>query len=48
VADRGLVSAGGRADYRLTEMRDAFAWFEDQLEQYVKQRRSGTTATPTG
>jgi hypothetical protein len=48
VADRGLVAAGGRADYRLAEMRDAFAWFEDQLEQYVKQRRSGRTTTPAG
>ncbi len=40
VAERGIESAGGRADYRLIEMRDAFAWFEDQMEQYVKQPRS--------
>lgn len=43
VAERGLVAAGGRADYRLVEMRDAFAWFEDHLDHYVKQRRSGAT-----
>ncbi|HTT88696.1 MAG TPA: hypothetical protein VMF65_04020 [Acidimicrobiales bacterium] len=41
VADRGITSAGGRADYRLVEMRDAFAFFEDQLEQHIKQRLSG-------
>ncbi len=40
VAERGIESAGGRADYRLMEMRDAFAWFEDQMDEYVKQRRS--------
>jgi hypothetical protein len=41
VAERGIEAAGGRADYRLTEMRDAFAWFEDQMGQYLKQRQSG-------
>jgi hypothetical protein len=46
VAERGLIAAGGRADYRLVEMRDAFAWFEDHLDQYVKQRRTGTAGPP--
>jgi hypothetical protein len=40
VAERGIAAAGGRADYRLAEMRDAFAWFEDELEQFIKQRLS--------
>ena len=46
VADRGIKAAGGRADYRLIEMRDAFAWFEDQMGQCVKQRPSRPTRTP--
>jgi len=40
VAERGVASAGDLADYRLIEMRNAFAWFEDQMEMYIKQRRS--------
>lgn len=32
VAERGLAAAGERADDRLVEMRDAFAWFEDQMD----------------
>jgi hypothetical protein len=40
VAERGIVAAGDRADYRLIDMRDAFAWFEDQMEKFIKQRRS--------
>jgi hypothetical protein len=39
VADKGIAAAGNRVDYRLIEMRDAFAWFEDQLDQHIKQRR---------
>jgi len=39
VADKGIAAAGKRADYRLIEMRDAFAWFEDQLDQHIKHRR---------
>lgn len=42
VADKGIAAAGNRADYRLIEMRDAFAWFEDQLDQHIKQRRGET------
>lgn len=42
VAERGIAVAGDQADYRLTEMRDAFAWFEDQLGQYIKQRHPAT------
>lgn len=38
VADKGLAAAGNRADYRLIEMRDAFAWFEEQLEQHIQER----------
>jgi hypothetical protein len=38
VADRGIAAAGDRADYRLIEMRDAFAWFEVQLEQHIQER----------
>jgi DNA-binding transcriptional regulator GbsR (MarR family) len=38
VAERGIQAAGGRADYRLLEMRDAFAWFADQMAQYLKQQ----------
>lgn len=38
VADKGIAAAGDRADYRLTEMRDAFAWFEKQLDQHIQQR----------
>jgi DNA-binding transcriptional regulator GbsR (MarR family) len=38
VADKGIAAAGGRADYRLTEMRDAFAWFEKQLDQHIQER----------
>jgi hypothetical protein len=41
VAQRGIEAAGGRADYRLIEMRDAFAWFEDEMGQYLKQRQFG-------
>ena len=33
------AAAGNRADNRLIEMRDAFAWFEDQLDQHIKQRQ---------
>jgi hypothetical protein len=40
VAESGIEAAGGRADYRLIEMRDAFAWFEDEMGQYLKQRQS--------
>jgi hypothetical protein len=39
VADRGLAAAADQADYRLAEMRDAFAWFEDAMARYVKERR---------
>jgi hypothetical protein len=39
VADRGIAAAGGRADYRLVEMRDAFAWFEDHMGRYVNDRK---------
>ncbi|MCI4675927.1 GbsR/MarR family transcriptional regulator [Candidatus Mycolicibacterium alkanivorans] len=39
VADKGIAVAGNRADYRLIEVRDAFAWFEDQLDQHIKQRQ---------
>jgi hypothetical protein len=39
VADKGIAAAGKRADYRLIEMRDAFAWFEDRLDEHIKQRR---------
>jgi hypothetical protein len=39
VADRGITAAGNRADYRLIEMRDAFAWFEDQMALYIKQEK---------
>ena len=28
----------GVADYRLLEMRDAFAWFADQMDQYMKHQ----------
>ncbi len=38
VAERGIHAAGKLADYRLVEMRDAFAWFEDQMGEYVYQR----------
>ena len=38
VADKGIAAAGDRADYRLTEMRDAFAWFEKQLDQHIQER----------
>jgi hypothetical protein len=38
VADRGDCDSGA-GDYRLIEMRDAFAWFEDQLDQHIKQRQ---------
>ncbi len=38
VADKGIAAAGNRADYRLIEMRDAFAFFEDQLTRHIKQR----------
>jgi hypothetical protein len=38
VADRGIEAAGGRADYRLIEMRNAFAWFEDEMGQYLKHQ----------
>jgi hypothetical protein len=48
VAQRGIDSGGGQADYRLIEMRDAFAWFEDQMEHYVKQRRSWPEKGPLG
>ncbi len=36
VAERGIEAAAGRADDRLLEMRDAFAWFADQMDQYMK------------
>jgi hypothetical protein len=39
VADKGIAAAGKRADYRLIEMRDAFAWFEDQLDEHIMRRR---------
>lgn len=38
VADKGIAAAGDRADYRLTELRDAFAWFEKQLDQHIQER----------
>jgi hypothetical protein len=45
VADKGIAAAGKRADYRLIEMRDAFAWFEDQLDEHIKQRRQSSRQT---
>jgi DNA-binding MarR family transcriptional regulator len=39
VADKGITAAGKKADYRLIEMRDAFAWFGDQLDEHTKQRQ---------
>jgi hypothetical protein len=39
VADKGIAAAGNQADYRLTEMRDAFAWFEGQLGQHIENRQ---------
>ncbi|WP_214323700.1 GbsR/MarR family transcriptional regulator [Nonomuraea sediminis] len=39
VADQGIAAAGNQADYRLVEMRDAFAWFEDQLDHLIRNRR---------
>jgi hypothetical protein len=38
VADTGIAAAGNRADYRLIEMRDAFGWFEEQLDRHIQQR----------
>jgi DNA-binding transcriptional regulator GbsR (MarR family) len=38
VAERAIDTAGNQADYRLREMRDSFAWFEDQLDRFIKQR----------
>jgi DNA-binding transcriptional regulator GbsR (MarR family) len=38
VADRGIAAAGDHADYRLAEMRDAFAWFEEHLDRLIQQR----------
>ncbi|WP_214414683.1 GbsR/MarR family transcriptional regulator [Sphaerisporangium fuscum] len=42
IADQGVASAGDRADHRLIEMRDAFAWFETQLDQLLEHRRRPT------
>ncbi|HTZ08986.1 MAG TPA: MarR family transcriptional regulator [Acidimicrobiales bacterium] len=41
VADRAIEASGGRADDRLADMRDAFAWFEERLDEYVRTRRPG-------
>jgi hypothetical protein len=41
VADRGIEAAGGAADYRLSDMRNAFAWFEDQLDRYTRHPGEG-------
>jgi hypothetical protein len=38
VADRGIEAADGLADHRLVEMRNSFAWFEDQLDLYTRHR----------
>lgn len=38
VADKGIAAAGAKADYRLIEMRDAFAWFESELGRHIKNR----------
>ncbi len=38
VADKGIAAARNQADYRLIEMRDTFAFFEDQLNRHIKQR----------
>jgi DNA-binding transcriptional regulator GbsR (MarR family) len=38
VADKGIAAARNQADYRLIEMRDAFAFFEDQLDQHIRKR----------
>jgi len=40
VADRAIAVSGGRADERLTDMRAAFAWFEERLDEYVRTRRA--------
>jgi hypothetical protein len=38
VADRGIAAAGDDVDFRLTDMRDAFAWFEHHLREHIAQR----------
>jgi hypothetical protein len=40
VADRALQAAGGRADDRLRNMRDAYAWFEQRLMGVLGERPS--------
>lgn len=40
VADRALQAAGGRADDRLRNMRDAYAWFEQRLMGVLSERLS--------
>jgi DNA-binding transcriptional regulator GbsR (MarR family) len=37
-AETGIAAAGDHADYRLLEMRDAFGWFEEQLDRHIQQR----------
>jgi DNA-binding transcriptional regulator GbsR (MarR family) len=41
VTDRALHAANGRADDRLREMREVYAWFEDKLDELLAERRSG-------
>jgi len=40
VADRAIRSAGAEADERLQDMRDVYAWFEDQLDELLAKRRT--------
>lgn len=48
VAEKGIAAAGNQADYRLIDMRDSFAWFEDQLDRHIRQRRTAATPDSTG
>jgi DNA-binding transcriptional regulator GbsR (MarR family) len=40
VADRALTASGGRADTRLGDMREVYAWFETKLDELLVERTS--------
>jgi len=42
VADRAIRSAGDDADERLHDLHDVYAWFEEQLDNLLAKRRTGS------
>lgn len=46
VTESGLLSAGDEADDRLRDVRDIYVWFVEELEEFLRNRRTGRSPSP--